>query len=494
MSLDLENPVVASNIDMFKSRGILLPTLEQMIDPSTIPQEIQDALKTISIEETNPLNLFRITWKNDDTTGGFREVPNFIEIPSSITGCKARMILLVGKYFPTGAHKVGATYCALVDHLTTGKFDPKTQEAMWPSTGNYCRGGAFDSCLLGCKSVALLPEEMSQERFDYLRRLGAEVFGTPGCESNVKEIFDKAKELVGERGDGIVNFNQFEQFGNPAWHKFCTGRAVEDVFNHVSKEGDRLAGYFSMSGSAGTIGASEYIREIRPRAIIGVGEPEQCPVITMNGFGGHRIEGVGDKHIPWVHNVRNMDFAAQIDDDLTVAVFRLLQEKVGQDYLRKKGCDVNVKDINLMGISGVGNLLGAIKMAKYYELTEEDVVFTIATDSAMMYQSRLAEYNKEMGEFSTEDAIAAFARLHDMRTEGCLEMTYAARKRIHNLKYFNWVEGQGKDTQEVLDQWYDLTYWQRHLDVTDLGKRLIETNEKILDGRTVAEFLKETKQ
>ncbi|KAG9389702.1 Pyridoxal-phosphate dependent enzyme [Carpediemonas membranifera] len=337
MSLDLDNKVVQNNIKLFQKRGILLPTLDQMVDPSKIPQEVREALMKVDIEETNPLNLFRITWKNDGKTGGFRDVPNFVELPSSLTGTKARMVLLAGKYFPTGAHKVGATFCALVDHLTTGRFDPEVQEAMWPSTGNYCRGGAFDSCLLGCKAVALLPEEMSQERFDYLRRLGAEVFGTPGCESNVKEIFDKAKELCGERGENIVNFNQFEQLGNPAWHKFCTGRAVEEVFNSIKHEGDELAGYFSMSGSAGTIGASEHLREVFPHVLVGVGEPEQCPVLTENGFGGHRIEGVGDKHVPWVHNVKNMDFAAQIDDDLTVDVFRMCMEPVGREYLRSKG-------------------------------------------------------------------------------------------------------------------------------------------------------------
>ena len=175
------DPVIArKNAKRCKERGIILPTIRQQMFPETIPEAIKEKLQPVGLWDINPLNLFRITWKNDIKTGLFGK-PNFLEIPSELSGVKARIIGLVGKYFPTGAHKVGAAYGCLVPRLVTGTFDPEIHKAVWPSTGNYCRGGAFDCALLACPAVAILPEEMSKERFYWLREIGAEVFATPGC-------------------------------------------------------------------------------------------------------------------------------------------------------------------------------------------------------------------------------------------------------------------------------------------------------------------------
>ncbi|MBM3436959.1 MAG: pyridoxal-phosphate dependent enzyme, partial [Bacteroidetes bacterium] len=218
--------VLENSVKRCRERHIIIPTYKQMRNPELIPDKIKENLKNIGLWDLNSLNLFRITWKNEPVEfgGGFGKV-NFIELPSEITGVKARIIMLIGKYFPTGAHKVGATFGPLVEKLVTGRFDPTTQKALWPSTGNYCRGGAYDSYLLGCDSIAVLPEGMSKERFDWLHKVGAEVFATPGSESNVKEIYDKVKELKAQRGDEIVNLNQFEEPGNPLWHYTVTGPA-----------------------------------------------------------------------------------------------------------------------------------------------------------------------------------------------------------------------------------------------------------------------------
>ena len=204
--------IILKNAKRCKERGVILPTIKQQINPETIPNNIKNQLSNIGLWDINPLNLFRITWKNDIKTGLFGK-PNFFELPSSLTGVPARIIGMVGKYFPTGAHKVGAAYGCLVPRLVSGTFDPETQKAVWPSTGNYCRGGAFDCALLACPAVAILPEEMSQERFEWLRQIGAEVYATPGCESNVKEIYDLCAEL--RKDPRYVILNQFEEFGNP---------------------------------------------------------------------------------------------------------------------------------------------------------------------------------------------------------------------------------------------------------------------------------------
>ena len=297
-----------------RERNIIVPTFAQMKDPSKTPEKIKRRLKDLGLWDLHSLNLFRITWKNDIESGLFGNY-NFIELPPELTGVDARIIGLVGKYFPTGAHKVGATFGCLAPRLVSGQFDPTKQKAVWPSTGNYCRGGAYDAYLLACDSVAILPEEMSRERFDWLDDIGAEVFATPGCESNVKEIFDKCWELRKERGDGVVIFNQFEEFGNALWHYECTGSAIEDVFHQVKSKDSNLFAYCSATGSAGTIGAGEYLKKVFPRMKIAASEALQCPTLLKNGFGGHRIEGIGDKHVPFIHNVKNTDFVIAIDDN-----------------------------------------------------------------------------------------------------------------------------------------------------------------------------------
>jgi cysteine synthase A len=313
-------------VNRFKEKGIILPTFKQQQNPEHIPGPIKDKLKNIGLWDINPLNLFRITWKNEPKEmGGLFSDVNYIELPKNLTGVHARIILLIGKWFPTGAHKVGAAYGCLTPQIITGGFDPTINKAVWPSTGNYCRGGAFDSRLMGTESVAILPEEMSRERFTWLRDvIGSEVIATPGCESNVKEIYDKCWEIRRTRPDCVI-FNQFDEFGNASWHYNTTGRAIEEVFSLVKDNKNKLAAYVSATGSAGTIAAGDYLRTIVPGIKVVASEAKQCPTLLMNGFGGHRIEGIGDKHVPWIHNVRNTDVVTAIDDEDCMRILRLFE-------------------------------------------------------------------------------------------------------------------------------------------------------------------------
>lgn len=471
------DPVVAKkNAARCKARGIILPTIRQQIYPETIPAEIKAKLAPIGLWDVNPLNLFRITWKNDVKTGLFG-APNYLEIPSEITGVKARIIGLVGKYFPTGAHKVGAAYGCLAPRLVSGTFDPDIHKAVWPSTGNYCRGGAFDCALLDCTAVAILPEEMSQERFTWLREIGSEVFATPGCESNVKEIYDKCAEL---RPDPqYVILNQFDEFGNSFWHYHVTGNAIEEVYELIKKPSNRLSGYVSATGSAGTIAAGDYLKKIHPLLKTTAAEAFECPTLLNNGFGGHRIEGIGDKHIPWVHNVRNTDAVAAIRDEDCMRLLRLFNEESGHQALIAKGVKPEVvKDLPLLGISSIGNLLAAIKMAKYFEYNEDDVIFTCFTDAANMYDSRVLEQRELKGDYnSLQAALDEEACLKSQSYDNFLELSYQDKKRIHNLKYYTWVEQQGKTYEEILKQW-EPEYWtetfEQNLD--ELDKAIEEFN------------------
>jgi cysteine synthase A len=441
-----------------KERGIVIPTFAQMRDPNLIPEAIRKKLPGVGLWDINPLNLFRITWKNDIKTGLYGGV-NYLEIPSAVTGVNARVIGLIGKYFPTGAHKVGAAFGCLVPRLVSGEFDPSRHKAVWPSTGNFCRGGAFDCALLGCTPVAILPEEMSKERFQWLREIGAEVIATPGCESNVKEIYDKCWEL--KKDPLNVIFNQFEEFGNPIWHYNVTGPALHEVFLGLGSTSLRAAAYVSATGSAGTIAAGDYLKKQYPHLKIVASEALQCPTLLMNGFGGHRIEGIGDKHVPWVHNVRNTDAVAAVDDEDCMRILRLFNEMEGKKYLSSLGVpEARVEQLSLLGISGIGNMLAAVKTAKYFELTKDDVVFTIFTDSVDLYQSRLEELRLERGMYSSIEAAKDQAGpLAHQSIDFFKELGYYDRKAIHNLKYYTWVEQQGKTYEEINAQW-DPEYWR----------------------------------
>lgn len=482
INLTINEDQLKRTIKRAKEKNIIIPTFEQMKNPQLIPDKIKGKLKDVGLWDINSYNLFRITWKNEPVKkGGLFNGVNFIELPSELTGVKARIIGLVGKWFPTGAHKVGATFGCLVPRLVTGQFDPTSQKAVWPSTGNYCRGGAYNSDLLSCESIAILPEGMSKERFEWLSKVAGEVIATSGTESNVKEIFDKTWELKKTR-DNIVIFNQFEEFGNHLWHYDVTGHAMEEILSQMMSSKEHYAGVVLTTGSAGTLGCGDYLKEKFPTSKIAAGEALQCPTLLTNGFGAHRIEGIGDKHIPWIHNVKNTDVAIAVDDNNSMGIIRLFNEPVGQEYLSQKGIpSAIIEKLPLMGISSVANMIMAIKFAKYYELTEKDIVLTVFTDSMELYGSRLKELEEEFGRYNTADAIIDFHRnIQALTTDYMQELTYQDKKRIHNLKYFTWIEQQGKNLEELDAQWYDYeNYWgNMHLQVDEIDRLIKEFNKK----------------
>jgi cysteine synthase len=481
IDLSIRKEQLERTVERARERNIIVPTFAQMKDPTLIPEGVKARLKGVGLWDVNSLNLFRIGWKNEPVAkgGGYGGV-NYLELPSSFTGVPARIICLVGKWFPTGAHKVGATFGCLVPRLVTGQFDPTSQKAVWPSTGNYCRGGAYDAALLACESIAILPEEMSQERFDWLASVAGEVIATPGCESNVKEIFDKCWELRHERGDDIAIFNQFDEFGNHLWHYDVTGHAMEEVLQKEMGRNGNYSGVVLTTGSAGTIGCGDYMKEIFPTSKVAGSEALQCPTLLLNGFGGHRIEGIGDKHVPWIHNMKNTDMVMSIDDEACMSLVRLFNEPAGRAYLIKQGVpEALVGKLDLMGISSVANVLSSIKFAKWYELGENDIVLTVFTDSMELYGSRLKELHEEHGEYTEVDAAADFHRyLMGCTMDYVEELGYWDRKRIHNLKYFTWVEQQGKTYEEIQAQWYQPDYWSSiHSQVDEIDELIVEFNE-----------------
>ncbi|MFX1369757.1 MAG: pyridoxal-5-phosphate-dependent protein subunit beta [Promethearchaeota archaeon] len=484
IDLTINEEQLERTVQRCRDRNIVIPTFAQQKNPSLIPKKISDELRSIGLWDVVPENLFRITWKNQpvETGGLYRPLANYMELPPELTGVEARIIALVGKWFPTGAHKVGAAFGCLVPPLVTGQFDPTKHKAVWPSTGNYCRGGAYDSSLLACDSVAILPQEMSQERFDWLAGVAGEVIKTPGSESNVKEIYDKVWELRRTRDDVFI-FNQFSEFGNYLWHYEVTGNAFNEV---LEKElgGNKYHGLCLTTGSAGTIGSGDFMKQHFPTSKVAAGEAVQCPTLWINGYGAHRIEGIGDKHVPWIHNVRNTDMIIAIDDNDPMNLIRLFNEPAGRDYLVN---DIGVpkelaNQLDLLGISSIANLLMAVKYAKFYELTKKDVVLTVFTDSMDMYQSRLIEARAEHGEYTRDHAIKDYHRhLMAQKTDAMIELGHYERKRVHHLKYFTWIEQQMFDLDELNAQWFDYPeYWERVQQATPkIDELIVSFNERV---------------
>lgn len=446
------------NIDLARAKGIRIPTIAQMRNPELIPEDIRERLTKVALQDTNPLNLYRISWKNEakETGGLFRSFPNYVELPPILTGVPCRIVGIAGKWFPTGCHKVGASFGCLAPRLVTGQFDASTQKAVWPSTGNFCRGGAFISKLLGVSSIAIIPEDMSRERFQWMQSIGAEIIKTASGDENIKFILDKVKELKQKPENKI--FNQFEEMGNVLWHYNVTGNALSDLYQAIRRPGDRLAGACFLSGSGGTMSSGDRLKDLYPTMKLAVGEAQQSPTILNNGYGNHRIEGIGDKLIPWVHNVKNSDMAIAINDEDSQRLLRLFNTPEGKTYLKEelKLEDEFIEQLCWLGISGIANVLCCIKMAKYFEFNQNDILVTVFTDSSVMYKSRIQELTDRFGAYSSREAwMDHHLHMLNIKTDNLRELTYPDRRRIHNLKYFTWVEQQDKTLKQLENLWYD---------------------------------------
>lgn len=479
--MQINEEVLKRTVERCRERGVVIPTFAQMDEPARLPAHIRERLGQVGLWDVDPVNLFRITWRNQPREqGGLFNDGNWIEFPPELTGVDARIVGLVGKWFPTGAHKVGAGFGCLVPRLVTGAFDPSTQKAVWPSTGNFCRGGAFDCALLDCHAIGILPEGMSRERFEWLERIGAEVIRTPGSESNVKEIYDACWEIRNTRTDCVI-FNQFEEFGNSIWHHRVTGRALNRVFDQVADEGSRLAAFVSATGSAGTIAAGDHLKAVHAGMSIVAAEALQCPTLLRCGYGDHRIEGIGDKHVPWIHNVRNTDLVVAVDDRVCLSLIRLFNEPAGRELLLGQDVPAEVVlSLDQLGISGVCNLVAAIKTARHQGLGRKDVVMTVLTDSMQLYGSRLEEMRAAEGEFSEARAWRHHGRdLEAISTDHMRELSLADRRAIHNLKYFTWVEQQQRSVSE-LERLWDPAFWAETYAQVDHWDQLIqEFNQRV---------------
>ena len=477
----VDRGVYENSVARFREAGILLPTFTQLADPTKIPARIHEALATIDPDAPHPLNLFRVHWYNGSDRRHLAPTPDHLVLPSALTGVRAQIVVALGYRFPMiHSHKVLAAYGCLAPRVITGQFDPTAHKAIWPSTGNYCRGGVAISRLMDCRGVAVLPEGMSRERFAWLENWvvdPSDIIRTPGTESNVKEIYDRCKELAADPENVI--FNQFSEFGNYIAHYLATGTALLNVYDAMRQEEPalRLRAFVSATGSAGTIAAGDFLKAQAGSLTVAV-EALECATMLRNGFGEHNIQWICDKHIPFIHNVMATDVVVAVSDRATDRLGVLFNTEVGRAYLggRRSVPSEGMDALPSLGLSRIANVLGAIKTARYYDMGPNDVIVTVATDGAAMYGSErdLALGKYFAGDFDEVAAGEVFGEhLLGATTDHLLELSHEDRERIFNLGYFTWVEQQGMSIDEFRIRrnpgfWSDLpkivTDWDRMID------------------------------
>jgi len=445
---------------------VIGPTYEEMLHPWKIDAEIRKkAYEMRTVDHLHPLNLYNITWRGIDD-----QVKYFV-LTKEFTGVDANIVVLYAKDMPSGSHKVGPTYSVLTEMTVTHQVDPLVHRLVWPSTGNYGVGGAWVSNRMNYNSLVILPEEMSTERFNLIEEYGSKVIATPGCESNVKEIYDKTHELRAEDPEHIRILNQFDAMANYRFHEYVTGNTMVETVRENAIGNGEIAAVALTVGSAGTIAAGDRVKKVFPHAKVVAGEPIQCPTLSLNGYGGHDIQGIGDKHVTWIHNTYNTDGVVQIDDMDCKRMLKVITTEEGQAYL-KTIMDPETVDFikDKLGISGVANIIAGIKTAKYYNLKEGENVLVVATDAIDRYHSVMAQQKT----LDFETARAYHERIFLFQEPSYFfEGDQLNRARWHNLKYYTWVEQQGKTVEELNAQ-KDQSYWLEEAEKVSEIDRLIE--------------------
>jgi hypothetical protein len=482
--MNINESVVSKTSEYFKSRDINLPKIAELIDPHSINDDIINRLKTTDKNEVNPLNLFRVHWFNNRDHSSFSKVPEHIVLPSEFTGVEAKIIVNLGRLFPLiTAHKVLAAYGCLLPRILSGSFDYEIHKAVWPSTGNYCRGGVAISRILGLKSVAILPEGMSKERFSWLENwveAKNDIIKTTGTESNVKEIYDACNQLKKDPKNDIIN--QFDEYYNYGIHRAVTGPSFEKSFLKVKGESNLKAKFYvSASGSSGTLAAGDYLKD-HLNSKIAVVEAIECPTLLYNGYGEHNIQGIGDKHVPLIHNVMNSDFVVGVSDSATNNLNLIFNTTIGQAFLKNKKGFKNefLERLPEFGFSSIANILASIKLAKYMNLGSDDAIVTVATDGADLYMTELEKTKNDFEGIYDETACAEIygQYLKGVSTNHMIELTQKDKERIFNLGYYTWVEQQGI-TLEDFEKRRKQSFWNDHYnDILSLDDHIEAFNSR----------------
>ena len=443
------------------------PTYEEMLHPETLDPKIRKEALKQKDNELDPINLFNITWKNESNR------VNKIVLPKSLTGIDANIIVLLGKYFPSGSHKVGPAYSTLIEGCVDRDIIPGKHTILGPSTGNFGIGVSYICNLMKYDSIVIMPDNMSKERYERISRYGAKLDLTPGTESDVILTLERTYEL--KKNPDYKALAQFELFPNYRFHRHVTGHSAIEAVQGIGN--GRIACFTAAPGSAGTLAAGDQIKKIFPEAKVAALEPYECSTLMDGGRGQHRIEGIGDKMCTLIHNVLTTDFIALIKDEDSVRGLKVIQD--GHHVLTENG--VSEKEISDMkdcfGVSGICNIIGAIKMAKYLKLGPDDNVVTVATDGFDRYDSVLEDLEKR--ELETEDFVLRrwfkdiFLKANN--EDICDTRSNSQKERLFAQKESDWIKfGYLKS---YLDEMKDMSFWDHEY------LKINKYNEKIKKNR-----------
>jgi cysteine synthase len=459
------------------SKAIFGPNYDEMLYPERIPEEIRKIAnkELMAKDEMNPLNLFNLNWKDENLN--VRKVV----LPKAMTGIEANIVVLLGNGFPSGSQKVGPVYSEIAEATVDGTITPKENTILGPSTGNFGIGTAYISNLTKYKSIVIMPDNMSKERYEKIRGYGSELDLTPGTESDVILTVFRTIEL--KKNEKNYSLDQFELCSNYRFHRYVTGNSAIEAVKGVGN--GRAAAYVVCTGSAGTLAAGDELKNAFPECKTIALEPYECPTLTQDARGQHRIEGIGDKLISLIHNVNQCDFVTLIHDDDAVQALKVVHD--GSETLIKNGVDPAFAEqiTDLFGVTGMANMIGAIKMAKYLKLGPGDNIVTIASDGFDRYQSvidnlevRYLELEPFVLDRWWRDVVlrADEQWIYDFRTE-------EAKKRLYTQKELDWP--RFGYTIDFLDQMKEQSYWD------GLYEEIPSYNKKILENRgTLEEALK----
>ena len=446
------------------------PTYDEMLNPShQDPKTRAAALKAAKENELDPINLFNITWKNE------KNEVNKIVLPKALTGVEANIVVLLGKYFPSGSHKVGPAYATLMEGCVDGEIIPGKHTILGPSTGNFGIGVSYITNLMKYDAIVIMPDNMSKERYERISKYGAKLDLTPGSESDVILTLERTYELKKDPKNRTLA--QFELLPNYRFHRHVTGNSAIEAVKGIGN--GRIACFCSAPGSAGTLAAGDQIKVAFPECKVVALEPHECSTLTNGGLGQHRIEGIGDKMITLIHNALTTDFITQIIDEDCVRGLAVIHE--GKEILKKHGVDPKVADsmVDLFGVSGICNILGAIKMAKYLKLGPYDNVVTIATDSFDRYPSviknlhdRELEVTDHVLERWFQDVFANADTRFILDTRG-----KEAKEKLFKQKERDWLKFGYK--QEYLDAMRKPEFWEHEYNlIKEYDKKILAMRGK----------------
>jgi cysteine synthase A len=379
------------------------PTYAEMRNPLLLAQSLRDAANAARSDELDPLNLFNINWTK---TG---DEPDTIVLPTELTGVQANIILLSGRNFPSGSMKVGPAYVTLAEHEAQDGLRPGDKTVIGPSTGNFGIGTAYIGMLKQYSTIVVMPDNMSQERYERIRGYEGALDLTPGTESDVILTLERTHREYVARPDEYVVLAQFELLPNYRFHRHVTGAAVVEAVRNLGN--GRVAAFVSAPGSAGTLAAGDYVKSIWRDSKIVALEPRECPTLYDGGQGQHRIEGIGDKMVTLIHNVFNTDLLMLIHDEDTVRGMEVVQAGT-QVLVDRLGVPDDAAAFlqGKFGPSCICNIIGAIKTAKHLGLGPDDNVVTIATDSYDRYPSVSELLYERNGGRPTDNQLETWAK------------------------------------------------------------------------------------